>query len=500
MSPTFTIPFLTLCYPFTWKLCLKSSGDLTNGPLWMFPLFFGAWAVAWGTGVAALLQSTRLKTSENMQPMNVKGSSLAKLPAIWVNFYFVFTGLAAPAAMAVITVVGTLSWNRGIAAYNKLDKALAVAEANNNGQAGNADTVLAAVPLANEYLATMSSNFWKWSLPFGVCLTFAAIAAVTMLLACFTQVRTLSSQIRFIREAIARSTSQVGAPSLNSSIDTELDRKAGLFAYISVCVVGQDSTRESPIFHIHRDGEPHLYVVLFVYGVLDTLIVSLVLFQTFDTSSPRSMSLTTSNRRTSGAHLLSHDSSHFSSSISSMKKHFSYHHHHHDPSSPTSPPLPPLPDISRSNSTTKSDFVVGSPVAADHDSDADEAVELPAVSSWSPSYPTYHTASLSSHTNPHPHTPISPYAPSIASHVAPTTPTRTPSARPTAPVVSANAYAQVPVTSPGADARPSWEEATSPVASTSPRGSVVRPLPPTPGEGAGPARKKSVGRIPAPQV
>ncbi|ORY61157.1 hypothetical protein BCR35DRAFT_334927 [Leucosporidium creatinivorum] len=292
--------YLVLSLPFVWKACLQQSGSRRNEPLWMclvyVPLFIGLWQVCWGTSIAALLQGSRLHSH----------TRLLKLlnPAI-VNVIFIAVMLMATGGMAAVAGWGCVRFNHGLDAYEQLTIALDEASSGNFESEGGADTVLAAIPRANELVHEMAFQWYHFEIPFGVCMSFALLAAVIMLVACAFQLRTLHGQINYLKVSMSseehsaqalREGSSAGSLEgrarkaglvkvLRSVIATSLTLCASMGVYASVCVVGRGKSNVTPIFHRYKDGTMHLYVVLFVYGALDILVLALIALQTFRKSS-----------------------------------------------------------------------------------------------------------------------------------------------------------------------------------------------------------------------
>lgn len=304
--------FIPLIFPYAWFACLRTSGDLTNSPLWFcliwVPLFWGAWHVCWGTVAGAALLHASSKQSTNGESTKLAGG----VPASVCNAYFIcvlFTGCVAEIG---ISIAATLKYNRGIRSFNTLDKALALAQLMNAGAPGGSSSVLSAVPDTDVLLQGIAKAIYKFELRKGVCITFAILAVVTMFSASFSQIKTLRGQIKLLRRSIGnlRASSQDGTSfqpvslTLNFTADTE--RCEGLIrtlrniiftsvalcfsmlSFLSACVVGQLDFNSTPILHRFKTSTGHLFVIFFVYAVVDGIVLSLIARQTFNPASQSS--------------------------------------------------------------------------------------------------------------------------------------------------------------------------------------------------------------------
>jgi hypothetical protein len=131
-----------------------------------------------------MLQSNRLSAHASLLP---------SLPPLVVNAAFIFVLLfvgrrwsaiprcvlnylclaQATGAMSGVTGLATVKFNRGIDAWEALDKAIAAASITNAGRSGDATTVLSAIPNADELVQQMSAAFWNFGIPYWICMAFA---------------------------------------------------------------------------------------------------------------------------------------------------------------------------------------------------------------------------------------------------------------------------------------------------------------------------------------
>lgn len=155
----------------------------------------------WGTVVSAVLQASRLSSADGSG--SARGAILIIRPWL-VNLLAVVVLLAGIGVMAGTSGRETVDWNHGSDAWNLLHAWLIQQFHANAGQAGDATTVTNAIPLANTWLDQMTVAFWRYSIPWIVCLTFSALAALVMSVACFVQVLTLSRQIGAINREMRR--------------------------------------------------------------------------------------------------------------------------------------------------------------------------------------------------------------------------------------------------------------------------------------------------------
>ena len=96
------------------------------------------------------------------------------VPPVLVNFYFVIVLLTAIGVMAGTSGGETTDWNRGAGTWAVLHDSLLTAFQANAGATGDASSVLARIPQANRWLGTMARAFWRFQMPWVVCLTFSA--------------------------------------------------------------------------------------------------------------------------------------------------------------------------------------------------------------------------------------------------------------------------------------------------------------------------------------
>jgi hypothetical protein len=225
---------------------------------------------SWGTAVSAVLQASRLSTSDG------QGTARGAITFIrpWLaNILGVAILLAGIGVMAGTSGGETVTWNRGSDTWNVLHYSLHEAVEDGLGAAGGgADAVLAAIPQADDWLDQMTDAFWRFSIPWIVCLVFSAVAAVVMGMACVVQVVTLSRQINSINTEVRRvkTASGTGTGSTSSSLTANLERREGLvrvlrnviatssvlalsmIGYVVSCIVGELASNRTPIFQIHR--------------------------------------------------------------------------------------------------------------------------------------------------------------------------------------------------------------------------------------------------------
>jgi len=128
------------------------------------------WHVAWGTTVAALLQANRLTSADGQT--SIMGTHVW-IPPWLVNFFFIIILLTAIGVMAGTSGGETTAWNRGAGAWSVLHDSLVVSFQSNAGAAGDATAVLAMIPQADRWLSTMTKAFWRFQMPWIVCLTFS---------------------------------------------------------------------------------------------------------------------------------------------------------------------------------------------------------------------------------------------------------------------------------------------------------------------------------------
>ena len=226
---------------------------------------------SWGTTVSAVLQASRLSSADG--GTGARGAIVVVRPWL-VNIFaliVLFTGIG---VMAGTAGSETVTWNRGSDAWNLLHAWLVQNFHSNAGAAGDAATVTGAIPLADTWLNEMTTAFWRYSIPWIVCLVFSALTALVMSVACLVQVVTLSRQIgainRDIRRAKMGSGLSVGPGSTTSSTAAGLERKRGLvgvlrnviatsvaltvsmLGYVVSCVIGELDSNRTAIFQRHK--------------------------------------------------------------------------------------------------------------------------------------------------------------------------------------------------------------------------------------------------------
>lgn len=79
--------------------------------------------------------------------------------------------------MSGVTGAACITYNRGLDAYEELDGSLADAIARGQNS-GGAEAVLQAIPNADTLVARMAAQWYHFEIPFGVCMSFALLAAV----------------------------------------------------------------------------------------------------------------------------------------------------------------------------------------------------------------------------------------------------------------------------------------------------------------------------------
>lgn len=222
--------YLVLSFPFVWKACLQQSGSRRNEPLWMVSFTKlpspSCWLISsphtvpglrspiyrplacmvrrpererqqvadglsrrsWGTSLAALLQGSRLHAQTRilrlLNPaivnvvfiavmLMVRCSAEPRRPKTELTVH-----LQAVGGMAAVAGWACIKYNLGVDAYEQLDVALDEAISGNFDSVGGADTVLAAIPRADVLVHEMAIHWYHFELPFGVCMSFALLAAV----------------------------------------------------------------------------------------------------------------------------------------------------------------------------------------------------------------------------------------------------------------------------------------------------------------------------------
>ncbi len=225
---------------------------------------------SWATAISAVLQASRLSTSDGQG--TARGAITFVRP--WLaNLIGLVVLLAGIGVMAGTAGASTATWNKGSAAWNILHEELHLARDGGAGDAGgDASTVLGAIPQADAWLATMSDAFWRFSIPWIVCLVFSAVTAGVMAVACVVQVATLSRQIGAINVEVekVKTASGTGTGSTSSTLTANIERKEGLvrvlrnviatsialalsmIGYVVSCIVGELASNRTPIFEIHK--------------------------------------------------------------------------------------------------------------------------------------------------------------------------------------------------------------------------------------------------------
>ncbi len=170
--------YTVLALPFAWRAVLVEGGSIQSQPIWIalvwIAIFAGVWHTAWGTTVAALLQASRLTSADGQT--SVMGTHVW-IPPFLVNAYFIIVLLVAVGVMAGTSGGETTTWNRGAGAWSVLHASLQEGLQANAGAAGDASSVLARVPQADRWLGTMGRAFWRFQMPWIVCLTFSVSRA-----------------------------------------------------------------------------------------------------------------------------------------------------------------------------------------------------------------------------------------------------------------------------------------------------------------------------------
>ena len=219
--------------------------------------------------MSAILQASRLNSANSSGAP--RGAIIVLRPWL-VNIFALVVLFAGMGVMAGTAGSETVSWNKGSDAWELLHAWLLNCLHINGGAPQDATFVTDNIPLANTWLEQMTVAFWRFSIPWIVCLVFSAFTALIMSIACFVQVVTLSKQIKAITREIVRTKTGSGA-STASSVTGGIERKKGLIrvlrnviatsltitlsmlGYVVSCVIGEINSNMTAIFQRH-EGEP----------------------------------------------------------------------------------------------------------------------------------------------------------------------------------------------------------------------------------------------------
>ncbi len=220
----------------------------------------------WGTLLSAILASSRLNSADGS---GGRGAIAFARPWL-VNIFAIVVLLAGLGVMAGLAGSETVAWNKGSDAWELLHRWLLTCLHINNGAPQNAAFVTDNIPLADAWLEEMNIAFWRFSIPWIVCLVFSAFAALVMSVACLIQVLSLSRQIKAINMDIGRAKMGSVQGSTLSSAAGGIERKKGLvgvlrnviatsltltlsmLGYVVSCVIGEINSNMSTIFQRHK--------------------------------------------------------------------------------------------------------------------------------------------------------------------------------------------------------------------------------------------------------
>ena len=112
----------------------------------------------WGTSVTAVLQANRLSTTEGQGTARRAITFVRPCLANDFGLIFLLTGIG---IMAGTAGSETVSWNKGADAWHVLHEELHIARDGGAGAGGgDANTIFAAIPQADDWLEEMTVAFW----------------------------------------------------------------------------------------------------------------------------------------------------------------------------------------------------------------------------------------------------------------------------------------------------------------------------------------------------
>ncbi|KAI5474270.1 hypothetical protein MNV49_003748 [Pseudohyphozyma bogoriensis] len=243
--------------------------------------------------VSASIQSRALSTSERLP-----------VPPIAVNVFFIATLVAAFGGLLGATIQDVKRWNRGATVYKTFNRLLLEAAPSYTPTTQDpAEVISAAIPQAETYVAELTVDFYKFVFPYYVCATFVCFAGIVMAIGCYYQTRRLLQQMSRLQETSNFiSGSGSGSNSASASRKSRIDQAATLrkvlrniivvsvliclsmWGYFAVCFIGNLGLARSPIFKMANSSSnrAHSAIFLYIYSLLNCVIVGILLFQTFD--------------------------------------------------------------------------------------------------------------------------------------------------------------------------------------------------------------------------